>query len=99
MIYTVSIMSRASEAVRTAKLFKNGRSQAVRLPMEFRLPGSEVRIRRSGRAVVLEPIASTGWPKAYFSDLRRLRKGLDLAAFLRPPDAPPRPASAIDLDE
>lgn len=40
----------------TAKLFKSGRSQAVRLPKEFRFEGNEVRIRREGQAVVLEPI-------------------------------------------
>jgi len=41
-----------------AKLFANGRSQAVRLPKEFRFEGSEVRIRRGfNGAVVLEPIA------------------------------------------
>ena len=40
----------------TAKLFMNGRSQAVRLPREFRFEGSEVRIYREGRRVVLEPI-------------------------------------------
>jgi len=39
----------------TAKLFQNGRSQAVRLPKEFRFEGSEVSIRREGSAVVLEP--------------------------------------------
>jgi antitoxin VapB len=39
----------------TAKLFRHGRSQAVRLPKEFRLPGSEVRVRRVGRGIVLEP--------------------------------------------
>lgn len=32
--------------VRTAKLFRNGRSQAVRLPADFRFPGSEVYVRR-----------------------------------------------------
>ncbi len=32
--------------LRTAKLFRNGRSQAVRLPSEFRFEGSEVFIRR-----------------------------------------------------
>jgi antitoxin VapB len=32
--------------VTTAKLFRNGRSQAVRLPAEFRFPGSEVYVRR-----------------------------------------------------
>ena len=39
----------------TAKLFRTGRSQAVRLPKEFRFEGSEVRIRREGSAVILEP--------------------------------------------
>lgn len=32
--------------VRTAKLFRNGRSQAVRLPSEYRFEGSEVYVRR-----------------------------------------------------
>ena len=41
---------------RTAKLFTHGRSQAVRLPKEFCLPGKEVRVRRVGRGVLLEPI-------------------------------------------
>jgi antitoxin VapB len=40
----------------TAKLFWSGRSQAVRLPKEFRLPGNEVRIRRHGSAVIIEPL-------------------------------------------
>jgi antitoxin VapB len=31
---------------RTAKLFRNGRSQAVRLPVEYRFEGSEVYVRR-----------------------------------------------------
>ena len=44
----------------TAKLFWSGRSQAVRLPKEFRLAGDEVRIRKEGAAVILEPIA-TDW--------------------------------------
>lgn len=43
---------------RTAKLFWSGRSQAVRLPKEFRMEGAEVRIRRQGVAVILEPVAS-----------------------------------------
>lgn len=41
----------------TAKIFWSGRSQAVRLPREFRFEGEEVRIRRQGRSVILEPIA------------------------------------------
>lgn len=46
--------------MKTAKLFKNGHSQAVRLPKEYRFEGDEVRIRREGEAVVLEPLDS-GW--------------------------------------
>ena len=41
----------------TAKVFWSGRSQAVRLPKHFRFEGSEVRIRRHGSAVILEPVA------------------------------------------
>lgn len=40
----------------TAKLFLNGRSQAVRLPREFRFSGDRVRLRRIGDGVMLEPI-------------------------------------------
>jgi antitoxin VapB len=39
-----------------AKIFWSGRSQAVRLPKDFRFSGEEVRIRRRGNAVILEPI-------------------------------------------
>ncbi|QYM79215.1 AbrB/MazE/SpoVT family DNA-binding domain-containing protein [Horticoccus luteus] len=39
----------------TAKLFKNGRSQAVRLPQQYRFPGDQVFIRRFGKAIVLLP--------------------------------------------
>lgn len=41
--------------MKTAKLFKNGESQAVRLPKEFRFEGDEVLIKKSGNAVVLLP--------------------------------------------
>ena len=40
----------------TAKLFKNGRSQAVRLPKEFRFEGDRVRVTRMGAGVLLEPV-------------------------------------------
>jgi antitoxin VapB len=44
--------------MQTAKLFWSGRSQAVRLPKEYRFEGEQVRIRRHGNAVILEPLAS-----------------------------------------
>ena len=47
----------------TAKLFRNGRTQAIRLPREFRFEGDRVRVRRSGRGVVIEPMFAnvTDW--------------------------------------
>lgn len=40
----------------TAKVFWSGRSQAVRLPRAYRVDGREVRVRRRGRTIVLEPV-------------------------------------------
>ena len=42
--------------VETAKIFWSGRSQAVRLPKTYRFEGEQVRIRRHGNAVILEPM-------------------------------------------
>ena len=39
-----------------AKVFMSGRSQAVRLPKAFRLPGKEVRVRKVDGGLLLEPI-------------------------------------------
>jgi len=41
--------------MKTAKLFKNGKSQAVRLPKEFKFEGADVYIKRIGRNVMLIP--------------------------------------------
>ena len=49
-----------------AKLFMNGRSQAVRLPAEFRFEGKEVFIEKQGDAVILRPM-----PKAFGQWLER----------------------------
>ena len=61
---------------KTAKLFTHGRSQAVRLPKEFRLPGKEVRVSRVGHRVILEPIArSPADVAAVFAEIDRLLAG------------------------
>jgi len=51
-LYTPSVYIVPSNPMETAKLFWSGRSQAVRLPKEFRIDGSEVRIRRHGAAII-----------------------------------------------
>ena len=47
-------MPPASEA-REAKLFRNNKSQAVRIPADFELPGDRVMIHREGNRLVIEP--------------------------------------------
>jgi len=44
--------------MQTAKLFWSGRSQAVRLPKDYRIEGDAVRVRRHGASLILEPIPS-----------------------------------------
>ncbi len=56
-----------------AKLFRNGRSQAVRLPREFRFEGSEVRVRRVAEGVLLEPVIAN--PEKWFAELDAQREG------------------------
>ena len=59
-----------------ATLFMDGDSQAVRLPDGFRLPGTTVRVTRSGQGLLLEPIAEAAPTperiKAILAELDRL---------------------------
>jgi virulence-associated protein VagC len=64
----------------TAKLFKNGQSQAVRLPKEFRFVGTEVKVRRVGNGVLLEPVV----PQIAKDDLDRVRKFIETMGPLQP---------------
>lgn len=60
-------------SVQVAKLFFNGRSQAVRLPKEFRFEGNEVYIRKAGNEVILSS-TKPSWdeffkqPSVFYSD-------------------------------
>jgi antitoxin VapB len=63
-----------------AKVFWSGRSQAVRLPKEFRFDTETVLIRREGNAIILEPVDT--WPEGYAesfagvpADLKRHTQG------------------------
>jgi len=73
----------------TAKIFQNGRSQAVRIPKAFRLKGSEVKITKKGDKLILEPLASSRWPKGFWD------------VFAADPDfktPEPLPIKPFDLD-
>jgi antitoxin VapB len=72
-----------------AKLFSYGRSQAVRLPKEFRFKGDRVKIKREGKRVILEPMERTEWPD-HFWEL--FSPDLDFEV------PKPLPSKAVDLD-
>jgi antitoxin VapB len=77
--------------MKTAKLFKNGRSQAVRLPKEFQFSGNEVRIRRIGQSVILEPVEAD--LRAAFEKIDAI--GREIGEFMpdgrnQPPMPPPK---------
>jgi antitoxin VapB len=41
---------------REVKLFRNGRNQAVRIPREFELPGTDATMRKEGEKLIIEPV-------------------------------------------
>jgi len=63
---------------KTASVFWTGRSQAIRLPKEFRFEGETVTVRREGNAVILEP--AQGWPEGYVESFSGIPED-----FQRPP--------------
>ena len=71
-----------------AKLFKNGSSQAVRLPREFRFKGDKVRIRRVGKSVVLEPLVDD--PEVWLAELKKIPVDPGFMKERRQPKTPRR---------
>ncbi len=55
--------SETSVKAKSAKVFWTGRSQAIRLPKEFRFDTDTVLVHREGGKVILEP--ADGWPEGY----------------------------------
>ncbi len=75
----------------TAKVFWSGRSQAVRLPKEFRLETRIVRIRKRGKEIILEPLPDTwAW-------LDAIKGRLD-SDFVEAALEQPEPAERPDLE-
>lgn len=73
--------------IRHVRLFRNGRNQAVRIPVEFELPGDEALMRRDGDRLVIEPLARRGL-SALLASLEPLDEGFPEIAD--PPPAPER---------
>jgi antitoxin VapB len=71
-----------------AKIFMHGRSQAVRLPLAFRLPGDRVRVRRVESGILLEPMVTD--IDAWFAELDRFG---DVSFMKEGRQQPPMPAA------
>ena len=83
----------------TAKLFRHGRSQAVRLPKEYRFEGTEVRISKLGDKVILEPMEKPPFDfEAWFARLDELG-GRDFLPEGIPDDPPAEPDPRVFVDE
>jgi antitoxin VapB len=80
---------------KTAKLFTNGRSQAVRLPREFRFEGDRVRVSRAGRGVLVEPVIRD--VSEWFAELDRLASEPFMAEGRQQPLTPRRNVSDDDV--
>lgn len=74
--------------IRHAKLFLNGRSQAVRIPRDMELPGDEVTLRKVGDAILIEPVARK---KTLRETLLGLKPLPPEDWFDLPDDPPPEP--------
>jgi len=60
---------------RHVRLFRNGRNQAVRIPVEFELPGDEAIMHRDGDRLVIEPVRKRGLV-ALLKTMKALEQGL-----------------------
>jgi antitoxin VapB len=76
-----------------AKIFMHGRSQAVRLPMAFRLPGDRVRVRHVKSGILLEPMLTD--INCWFAELDRFAE----VPFMEDGRHQPRMPRAEDLFE
>ena len=84
---------------KTAKIFMHGRSQALRLPKEFRLPGKEVRVSKVGDKVILEPLEKPPFDaQAFWAKIDALG-GEDSFCDGPPEDPPASPDPSKFFDE
>ncbi len=95
----MSVKAKTTTARPTAKLFMHGRSQAVRLPKEYRFEGGEVRVSKVGDKVILEPLERPTFDvEAWYARLDELG-GADFMPDGPPEDPPPEPDPRLFVDE
>lgn len=71
--------------VATAKIFRNGRNQAVRIPVEFSFDTNTVTIEKRGEALILKPHRDLSWDEFFDDESMVLPEDFEL-----PQDPPPQ---------
>ena len=73
------------------EIVETSRGQTVSLPEEFRFDARTVTIRRSGTAIILEPVKASEWPASFFEDIH-----IDDLAFARPDQGSMPPVPVLE---
>ena len=73
-------------AVRHVKLFRNGRNQAIRIPREFEMPGTDAILSKEGDRLIIEPAPKKKTLKDYLATLQPIEE-----EFPEIEDLPPEP--------
>ena len=68
----------------TVKIVETSDGQSLTLPVDFRLAGTTVSLRREGEAIILELVKPAEWPPGFFEAIH-----IDDPAFVRPPQGAP----------
>jgi virulence-associated protein VagC len=77
--------------MKTAEVMDIQGVQVVKLPDEFRFCGPSVSIRKSGNAVILEPVRPETWPPGFFDEIT-----IEDPAFVRPDQGRTPPSPSFD---
>jgi antitoxin VapB len=73
----------------TAKVFRNGRNQAIRIPVEFSFDTDTVILEKRGDTLVVRPKLEAGWDRFLDDESMVLPEEFDTGEDAPPPDRPP----------
>ena len=69
-------------SVVTAKVFRNGRNQAIRIPVEFSVDTDTVTIERQGNTLIIRPVPGPGWEQFFSDETMKLPEDFDVGEDL-----------------
>jgi len=84
MVYTNKYILKEQRVTQVAKVFQNGRSQAIRIPKEFRVDTKEVYIEKIGDTLIIKPKVENKWD-IWFDSLNELDTSDFMIDRVQPP--------------